>query len=522
MEIELKFLISAENKSAFEQIVTLGAFSVEQLATANLTNAYYDTPDNILRQWDTGLRTRIIDDYSGHIFAEQTVKLAGQDVAGLQKRPEYNIDINIGDSGSVFANLALFESSIWPENFPIESISKNLNKVFETRFERKKWNITLPNGALVECVLDSGVVEAEHDGKLVSKEISEFELELIEGEVSDLFEIAFYLTNQIPAKLGLLSKAAIGYQLAQGTTLVASNLELAALPKRSLLEPSFELLIGKGIEFIQHNEVVFSQTGKAKAFRRIMDGVSFLIRVLELFSPYMPNTSCEKFIEKFRQWRGQARWIESFYQLERLMSRKSPYRKDIEKSEQLLNLLRSKKLPDEKINQALNEFSASEFNQMFLSFLQWLATKGWRLEMTLSDLPNLSLPVKELAAPWLENTWQNVSASLEALKRNNDKQNIETAYWTLANGLLTGLVVGSLYSDEQRELFRSQLLHLLLGFEESILLSKLESMTNAELDEGQEEPEYRNNIKWLQSKQKSLQIAVTASVDSVLNMKPYW
>ena len=504
-------------------------FHVERKPTLTLGNAYYDTEGNALRQWDFGLRTRTIKTPDGNLSAEQTIKLSGKDVAGLQQRPEYNVDIPLSESEAPFANLSLFDAEIWPKKFPVEEINKNLHKVFETTFERQVWNLQLTNGALVECVLDQGVIEAECEGELKSEPVCELELELIEGKVNDLFEIAFYLTSKVPAKLGLLSKAARGYHLAQDKTLKIKNLETIEYTGKSLLEPVFVNMLNYGIEFIQHNEMVFVRDKRPKSFRRIMDGASLIIQVLELFKPYLPNSGCELYIEKFKQWRGHASWIEPFYQLEKLRGRKSPYRKDIESSESLLNTLAQRKTPEDRLEQAIDEFSSPEFNQMFLTFIHWVSVKGWRNELALSDLNNLTTPIKPIAEQWLDNSWRELKTQMKGLELNSDVKSLENTYWTLASGLLTGVAVSGFYSGEQRHNFRGHLLNVLLGLEEGILLSKLQKfMAEEQMAHGKSNAEddgstnLKSNIKWLQSKQNSLNMALTASIDAVVKLKPYW
>jgi triphosphatase len=91
MEIELKFLIEATDVDAFCGIMSDLPFQVEPKATRQLTNAYYDTQDNALRQWDMGLRSRTSLFDSGDGWSEQTIKLAGQDIGGLHQRPEHTI-----------------------------------------------------------------------------------------------------------------------------------------------------------------------------------------------------------------------------------------------------------------------------------------------------------------------------------------------------------------------------------------------------------------------------------------------
>ena len=517
MEIELKFLLAEEHVETFKKTASSYNHQTKDLGSSVLSNAYYDTKSKTLRDWDIGLRTRTIEKSDEAARAEQTVKLAGTDLGGLQQRPEFNVDINLSsNSSAAFANLDLFEPTIWPNGFDVKTVNSNLVKVFETRFTRYKWIIELASGGLVECVLDQGIVEAEHDGQMQQQTICEFELELLKGDPSSLFELAYYFSQKVPAKLGYLSKAARGYHLAQGQIPKVKNLESVALKPGLSIEQAFIKSLSYGLSFVQHNELVFAQDHKSKSFRRVMDGVSLIIQTLTLFAPHLRNSSCNQFIKRFRTWRGQVSWLESFYQLDKLQDRKSPYRKDIESRAPIMALLASKKMPEDKLQSLADEFYTSQFNQLMLNFIHWLSRKGWRNEVTLTELKGLGQSIEYQAQNWLTKAWQDFKQGVETLDLNGDHKAIERNYWQLVAGMLTGLIVGQLYAEQEREQFRGQLLNLLLGFEEYILLLKLQHVISQEPEIEQE------SVKWISAKMGSLEIALSASVIAVKKLKPYW
>lgn len=519
MEIELKFLVSSLDSSLLSKTLEDSQYQIEHKPTLKLSNAYYDTQDNTLRQWDFGLRTRRSEADNGSCRMEQTIKLAGKDIGGLQQRPEYTEALNNTNTESVFADLTLFTPSIWPQGFVAQDVQSRLTKVFETNFVRQIWLITTANGAVVECVLDKGYVEVNQKGEVRQQEISEFELEIVSGDVSDLIEIATYLTTKINAKLGYLSKAARGYMLAQDNVLESKNLELCQLSNDQKIEPAFIKLLTYAINFIQHHEVVFAQKKTLKSLRRVLDGFSLIIHILQLFSKYLPNSQCQKYIEQFKQCRGDHSWIEAFYQLEQLTGRKSPYRKDIDKSEYLRSTLASIKMPDDKIEKSLSKFSSTEYNHLFLSFIQWINKKQWRNEMPLDALNQLTIPMVEVSETWLDYYWITLKEALSALPKQTDMSGVESTFLPLTKVLLTGICVDSLFVCEERKNFRSHLLNLMVGFEETILLQKSEQILLANTKDDNDE---KSAIKWLQSKQQSLQMALDASVIATTKLKPYW
>lgn len=67
---------------------------------------------------------------------EQTIKLAGQVLGGMHQRPEYNRVI-----AQPVPDLTLFEEDIWPDDFPLFDIQRELKEIFRTDFTRHRWRI---------------------------------------------------------------------------------------------------------------------------------------------------------------------------------------------------------------------------------------------------------------------------------------------------------------------------------------------------------------------------------------------
>lgn len=199
LEIEVKLLIDENDTLNAEKVITNleGAQFVDQ---QQLINQYFDTQDLQLRQWDMGLRIR-----QAGINKEQTIKTAGKVVGSLHQRPEYNVDIPINTAKP---NLSLFPESIWPEKSSVSKTQSELVVLFETNFLRKKWYVQIQQ-TKIEAVLDIGEIIA--NSKRIN--ISEIELELVEGDEALLLQLAEVIGKQVSVKPGSDSKAKRGYSL---------------------------------------------------------------------------------------------------------------------------------------------------------------------------------------------------------------------------------------------------------------------------------------------------------------------
>ncbi|OTA19890.1 hypothetical protein Xbed_02014 [Xenorhabdus beddingii] len=214
VEIELKLSVKSDAISAARQ--QLFQFSHHHSSPKHLTNIYFETPDNQLRRWDMGLRIRGFD---GHY--EMTIKTAGNVVGGLHQRPEFNVPLHQPE-----LDLAQFPAHIWPEHTDLAHLQAELTELFSTDFTREKW-LLMYGQSEIEVVLDQGSVcsgnkrsgnkysENRPAGERISP-ICEFELELINGNVTDILSLANQLASQNGLRLANKSKAARGYALAHG------------------------------------------------------------------------------------------------------------------------------------------------------------------------------------------------------------------------------------------------------------------------------------------------------------------
>lgn len=229
IEIELKFLIDPNQIDLIKQ--QLVRYPHRYTSPVLLANHYYETADNQLRGWDMGLRVRGKDGQY-----EMTLKTAGQEIGGLHQRPEYNIELV--DSQ---LDIRLLPKDVWPKGTDIAELQQRLTPLFSTDFTREKWVINLGQSE-IEVALDQGAVNAGEQ----TTPLLELELELLQGQRSDIFALANELVENGGVRLGWQSKAARGYGLAQGSGLpiVAPLTQCSVKPKASCEQGLTSLLSG--------------------------------------------------------------------------------------------------------------------------------------------------------------------------------------------------------------------------------------------------------------------------------------
>lgn len=239
-EFELKLLLAPMQAERLMRSAAVRALShgARPSAPAELTTHYFDTPDHVLKARDIAVRVR--EDGERRV---QTVKLPGKRGNGLQHYKEIEAEI----------------AGITPELDAIKGkkarvlrkggVADSLAPVFTTKFTRKVLPLHF-DGAEIELAADEG--EIASNGHRAP--ISEVEIELKSGEPAQLFEVALKLHEAVPFRLGLATKAARGYALAENATPKAQRRRPVALDADVTIGEAFAAMAHGFVEHVRINE----------------------------------------------------------------------------------------------------------------------------------------------------------------------------------------------------------------------------------------------------------------------------
>jgi len=271
-EIELKFIVKSDSVETLRQ--HLHTLTEEHIASSQLLNIYYETPDNWLRGHDMGLRIRGFDGQY-----EMTMKIAGRVIGGLHQRPEYNIPLTQPELA-----LARFPTEVWPDGVLPQDLQARAQPLFSTDFYREKWLVNVGESR-IEIGLDLGEVKA---GEFVEP-ICELELELLSGSPADILKLARQLVNVSGLRQGSLSKAARGYHLAQGNA-VRERRPMAILqtPVKASIEQAFAAALELALSQWQYHEELWVR-GNEKAKADVLSAIALLRHTLALFGGIVPR-----------------------------------------------------------------------------------------------------------------------------------------------------------------------------------------------------------------------------------------
>lgn len=270
-EIELKFIVDRAAADSLTRKLSAwqNDYSHSQhLGGQHLSNTYYETAENTLRQLGMGLRVR---GENGHY--EMTLKTAGKVIGGLHQHPEYNIAL--GDTPTL--DIRLLPADVWPETCDVAALQQALHPLFSTHFQRERWVVSY-HQSLIELAFDNGDVSV---GDL-SEPILELEMELKSGRTEDLLELAQELAEWGGLRQGSLSKAARGYHLSSGNApRVSRPLGLFAPAPKSTIDQAIGDALAFALAHWQYHEELWVN-GDKNAPKAMQEAASVMREMLVL------------------------------------------------------------------------------------------------------------------------------------------------------------------------------------------------------------------------------------------------
>ncbi|GAC1406586.1 MAG: inorganic triphosphatase [Burkholderiaceae bacterium] len=274
MEIELKLLVTPQGATALRQHPLLGEYAQAAPVELQLRGTYFDTPTLDLRRHEAGLRVR----GNGHEWV-QTLKGGGSLTGGLHSRHEWESPV-VGPSPDLRVLRKLVDrQSEWAKLLRRPGLRGALTPIFTTHVTRTVWNLRLPRGDQVECVLDQGEVQREER----RAQISEIELELKSGNAAHLFDFALELLQDIPMRIGNLSKADRGYALVTPQMPVAVKAVSLRLTPGMTVEAAFQAIASNCMAQITANEIGVAEAHDVESLHQMRVGLRRLRSAFTLF-----------------------------------------------------------------------------------------------------------------------------------------------------------------------------------------------------------------------------------------------
>jgi inorganic triphosphatase YgiF len=221
---ELKFGIAKEHVAALLRVPAIRRTAADGIKRDRLSSVYYDTPKFTLKEHGLMLRVRRVG--KRHL---QTIKAIGE--SGVLARDEWEQEI---DGDGPVRELAK-QTALRP--FATGRVWRKLKPLFEAKVERTSTTLHV-NSSQIELAIDVGHIRA---GRHRSP-VSEFELELKDGDPQDLVRIAKRIARNVPLYYGVPMKPDVGYALKTGAEICAVTAEAIKLQSNWKVEEAFRVI----------------------------------------------------------------------------------------------------------------------------------------------------------------------------------------------------------------------------------------------------------------------------------------
>lgn len=282
LETEIKLALSPATAKRLPSHPTLANLPPQRL---QLTNTYYDTPDRRLQKKRLAMRFRKKD--ADWLL---TVKRDAAAPGGLAQRSEWEVPAQPGQFDFSHVDSPKIRRFL-------EELRGELVPWFTTDFTRDRWLLTPRKGARVEVALDRGKITA---GKR-QETISEVELELLEGELGDLFQVALALQHNLTLHPQADSKAERGYRLATGSTLASAKASAAVIEAGDTALATYRKTVFASLAQLQGNERGLRETDAPEYVHQARIAIRRLRTAIRVWQPLLPSQYRRDFNPRWRQ-----------------------------------------------------------------------------------------------------------------------------------------------------------------------------------------------------------------------------
>jgi inorganic triphosphatase YgiF len=404
-EIELKILLDKTKSSdiwarARESKLTHGA-----RVTRTLKSIYLDTPEHALKKAGIALRLR----RDGRRWI-QGVKTRATLHGGLSQVGEIE---NPAPGGRVCLD-AISDSSVREEIVSLIN-GAPLQPVCETVIKRSTSELALADGTRAELALDVGEVLAGER----SAELSELEIELLEGNASGLFDIAHILVPDGGLRFSRLSKAARGYLLAEegriDPPLAPRNAENIALDPAQTSEHAARDVLRECLDQIATNVLVVRQLEDTEGPHQLRVGLRRLRSAFSVYAPVLRSPEMKR-LDVEARWLGQE--VGSLRDLDVVANDMARREADIHPDEPGLAALADvvSRQAKERREQLRKLLAGARVQAFLIDLARFVETRGWLVPQDFGQTKRLAAPITTLARQSLDKRLKKAAALAQGLE----------------------------------------------------------------------------------------------------------
>ncbi|MEN3383541.1 MAG: hypothetical protein V7608_3585 [Hyphomicrobiales bacterium] len=354
VEAELKFRVAPRKLSSVVNARLAGARRGER-SKQDLVSTYFDTTKRKLKRNGLTLRVR----QAGDSYV-QTVKSG---TSGAVARGEWETGLDGATPDLAKAKKTPLEKLI------TKTLHRKLKPVFQTSVRRMAQPIRTRRSE-IELAVDRGRITSGRR----SRPICEFELELKDGSLADLFRIARSFERKTAAELDLRSKSERGYQLAGGGRESVRHAEPIHLDKKMSVSEAFTVIASSTFRHFAANADAVRNLD-AEAIHQMRVGLRRTRAAISLFGDIRPRARTATIKEELEWLTGElapAREIDVFLQERvRPITKAGPPKRGSGAIEKRFVAQRTK-----AFRRARQAVGSARFRRLLIDMLEWIETRA--------------------------------------------------------------------------------------------------------------------------------------------------
>jgi inorganic triphosphatase YgiF len=397
-EIELKFLVDERTTRAMRARIRDLALESTAPRTRTLRSVYYDTDGHALKAAGIGLRLRRL----GRRWV-QTVKARRRLHGGLLRVEE----VECPAPGGRLDLAAIPEPAIRAEVLRLVD-GRALHPVCETVIRRTTSELGLSDGTRAELALDVGEIVANAN----AAPFREAEVELIEGNVSALYDLARDLFPKGGFRFSHLSKSDRGFLLARDGVIDSParprRARAVALDAGSTSEQAAQEVLRECLDQVAINCEVIAASDDPEGPHQLRIGLRRLRSALAAFGPAIGSPAAGHLNAEAR-WLGRevARLRDLDVAMSHILQREATARPDEPGFAALREALAARATAARDEIRVL--LAGARLQNFLIDLARFVETRGWLMHDDIDQSRRLAVPVADLSRSALDRRWKAAS-----------------------------------------------------------------------------------------------------------------
>lgn len=402
-EIELKFLLDEASAKALKARLRNLEAATGKPSTHTLRSTYFDTPDHALKKANVALRLR----RDGRRWI-QTVKIGARLHGGLSQVAE----VESPAPGGRLNIETIPDLEVKAEVFRLIG-EKQLAPVCETAIRRTALRISTGEG-VAEIAIDIGEIRAGDR----SAPLSEAEIELLEGPVGTLFDLARMLLPEGGLRFSRLPKSARGYLLAEKgyiePPLAPREAATVKLDPEQTVEEAARDVLRECVDQVAANVVVVCELDDPEGPHQLRIGLRRLRSALSLFGSALGSAGLQAIGAEAR-WLGQevGRLRDLDVAVHDLLGPEAAANAGEAGLAALADRLAAQADVERKHLRTL--LAGTRVHGLLIDLVRFVETRGWLDAAHIGQTARLATPVSDFADAALRKRWKKVAREAKQL-----------------------------------------------------------------------------------------------------------